>query len=70
MNSRRQVLYKSNRFAQEYTAQQKENFEKYLQGQIAKLGQFPIEDYQYMYEKMLLMYSNPLKNKLEAEGKA
>ena len=64
------ILYKSNRFAQEYTAQQKENFENYLQGQIAKLGQFPIEDYQYMYEKMLLMYSNPLKNKLEAEGKA
>ena len=64
------MLYKCNRFAEQYTAEQKENFEKYIQGQIAKLGEFSIEDYQFMHEKMLLMYSNPLKNKLEAQGKA
>ena len=64
------MLYKCNRFAEQYTAEQKENFEKYIQGQIAKMGEFSIEDYQFMHEKMLLMYSNPLKNKLEAEGKA
>lgn len=64
------MLYKYNRFANQYTSEQKENFENYIQGQIAKLGQFSIEDYQFMHEKMLLMYSNPLKNKLEAEGKA
>ena len=62
------MLYKENRFANEYTPEQKEDFEKYIQGQIAKLGEFAIEDYQFMREKMLLMYSNPLKNKLEAQG--
>jgi hypothetical protein len=62
------MLYKENRFANEYTPEQKENFEKYLQGQIAKLGEFSIEDYQFMQEKMLLMYSNPLKNQLAAKG--
>lgn len=62
------MLYKENRFANEYTPEQKENFEKYIQGQIAKLGEFSIEDYQFMQEKMLLMYSNPLKNQLAAQG--
>ena len=62
------MLYNENRFANEYTPEQKEDFEKYIQGQIAKLGEFAIEDYQFMREKMLLMYSNPLKNKLEAQG--
>ena len=61
------ALYDCTRFADRYTAEQKENFEKYIQGQIAKIGEFSIEDYQFMREKVLLMYSNPLKNQLEAQ---
>lgn len=57
------MLYKSDRYASEYTAEEKTRFEQYLQGQIAKLGDFTAEDYQFMFDKMLLMYSNPLKNK-------
>lgn len=59
-------LYDTQRFAGEYTAEQKAKFEQYLHGQITKLGNFSTDDYNYMYDKMLLMYSNPLKNKLEA----
>lgn len=62
------MLYKADRWSDQYTTEQKEKFEKYLHGQIAKLGEFTSDDFQFMYEKMLLMYSNPLKNKMTAEG--
>ena len=61
------LLHKSERFAQEYNAEKQEKFVKYLQGQITKLGEISTEDYQCVYETMLTMYSNPLKNKLAAE---
>ena len=61
------LLHKSNRFAQEYDDDKQDKFVKYLQGQIAKLGDISTEDYQCVYETMLIMYSNPLKNKLATE---
>ena len=59
-------LYKCDEFASKYSAEEKARFEEYLHKQIVKLGEFSAEDYQFMLDKMLLMYSNPLKNKLAA----
>lgn len=64
------LLYKTDRFAHEYDNEKREKVEQYIQGQISKLGEISHEDYQYVYETMLQMYSNPLKNKLEAERTA
>ncbi len=60
------MLYNSNQYTQQYTEQQKTAFEEYLHSQIAKLGPFAQEDYDTMKNTMLKMYSNPLKNKVEA----
>lgn len=62
------MLYSTDRFAQKYTAEEKAQFEKYLQSQIAKVGTFSEEDYKTMLNTMLLMYSNTLKNYLTATG--
>lgn len=60
-------LYNTDRFAQEYDTETQEKIEHYLQGQIKKLGELSAEDSQCIYNTMLQMYSNPLKNKLAAE---
>ncbi|MBR6749307.1 MAG: 1-acyl-sn-glycerol-3-phosphate acyltransferase [Bacteroidaceae bacterium] len=61
------TLYNTNRFAQQYNEDDKLGFEKYIQKQIAKLGNLSDEDAQTIRNTMLLMYSNTLKNKLAAE---
>ena len=65
--------FKTDRFKNEYTATDIEKFEKYIATQLAKVNKevdFTIteEDYDYMLEMMLVMYSNPLYNKLSATG--
>lgn len=59
-------LYNTNRFASMYSVEKKEKFEKYIAQQIARLGELSEDDYKYVHETMLLMYSNPLKNQLAA----
>lgn len=60
------ILNKSNRYEQEYTANEVAQFEEYLQKQILRVGTFDEADTQFMHEKMLIMYANPLINKIAA----
>lgn len=62
------LLKHSDRFASRYTVEQKEEAVKYLEKQLNKveLDDITAEERDYMMEMMLVMYSNPLKNKLKA----
>ena len=53
--------------ADHYTLQDKERFEQYLQGQLAKIT-LPNKDEAFLRERMLTMYANPLRNHLVACG--
>ena len=46
-----------------YTAEDKAVFEKYLQGQIARID-IPNKDEAFLRERMLTMYANPVRNSL------
>lgn len=46
-----------------YTAEDKAAFEKYLQGQIARID-IPNKDEEFLRERMLTMYANPARNSL------
>ncbi len=61
------ILFDNNQFAEQYTPQERVEFDQYLQGQIDKT-QIQINDLDraFMYNRMLQMYSNPLTNQLEA----
>lgn len=62
-------LHNTDRFATKYTDNQKLEFENYLNSQLDKITDLPdltVEERDYMYEMMLRMYANPLKNKLKA----
>ncbi len=50
-----------------YTTQDKDRFEQYLQGQLAKIT-LPNKDEVFLRERMLTMYANPLRNYLVACG--
>lgn len=59
-----------NRFVSNYTLQEVEDFENYIERQLSKVDDIPnvsSEDMQYMRDMMLTMYANPLKNKLLAD---
>lgn len=60
------ILNDSNTFSIHYTNEEKEHFEKYIAGQLAKI-ELPEKDTPFLYEKLLLMYANPLKNFLAAK---
>lgn len=62
------ALNGTTRFEKEYTADEKTQFEAYLQKQIARVAHLEGEDYAFVYERMLVMYANPLINKLASEG--
>ena len=55
----------STQYADHYTAADKQRFEDYLQGQMAKIT-LPEKDEPYLRERMLTMYANPLINHLAA----
>ena len=55
-------------YADHYTLQDKERFENYLQGQLAKI-KIPNKDEAFLRERMLTMYANPLRNYLTAHEK-
>jgi len=63
-------LHHTERFKEEYTDQQVDDFLEYIERQLDKvrLNDVSIHDRDYMREMMLVMYSNPLKNKLHASG--
>ena len=50
-------------YAGRYTAEDKAVFEKYLQGQIARID-IPNKDEAFLRERMLTMYANPARNSL------
>ena len=54
-------------FAEHYTAEDCERFDKYLQGQLDKID-IPNKDVEFLTERMLTMYANPLRNYLKARG--
>ncbi len=62
------LLNEERRFADKYTDQQVEAFKEYLKKQIAKIDLDYI-DFDFVWNKMLIMYSNALKNHLIAIGK-
>lgn len=59
------LLDKTGRFADKYTGEEKKKFSDYLQKQLGKI-ELPGKDEAFLYEKMLVMYANPLINYLEA----
>ncbi|MDD4593056.1 MAG: 1-acyl-sn-glycerol-3-phosphate acyltransferase [Parabacteroides sp.] len=60
------LLYNTNRFSGNYGAKDKEQFVKYLQGQLDKIV-LQNKDEDFLRTKILEMYSNPLKNHIENE---
>lgn len=56
-----------NRFADKYTAEDRNIFEQYINGQLAKID-LPNKDEGFLREKMLVMYANPVKNYLKTMG--
>jgi hypothetical protein len=59
------LLFGSDRFADSYSLMEKLDFEKYLSGQIDKID-LPDKDYDFLMEKLLQMYANPLINHLKS----
>ncbi len=53
-------------YADKYTLEEKEKFEGYIAGQLAKID-IPNKDEAYLRERLLTMYANPLKNYLAAQ---
>ena len=49
--------------SENYTAEERQRFEQYLDGQIAKIT-LPNKDEQFLRQTILTMYANPLRNKL------
>ncbi|MBQ1646541.1 MAG: 1-acyl-sn-glycerol-3-phosphate acyltransferase [Prevotella sp.] len=54
-------------YATHYTQEDKIRFENYLAGQLAKID-LPNKDEEYLMERMLTMYANPLRNWLKVKG--
>lgn len=57
------MLESNEAHAGRYTAENKAAFEKYLQGQIARID-IPNKDEAFLRERMLTMYANPARNSL------
>lgn len=49
-----------------YTQEDKQTFEHYLAGQLAKID-LPNKDEAFLRERILTMYANPARNKAKAE---
>lgn len=67
------MLHHSDFFSDRYSPAEKTNFEAYLRSQLEKVEvegkKLSDLDNSFMFEMMLNMYANPLKNKLQANGK-
>ena len=60
-------LEDTNSHASHYTEADKQRFEKYLQGQMAKI-QIPDKDEAFLRERLLTMYANPVRNYLKVKS--
>ena len=60
------LLENTEAYASEYTPEDKDRFEKYIAGQLAKI-QLPDKDEAFLKEKILAMYANPVRNFLAAK---
>lgn len=62
------ILHDSQRFIRKYSPEKKDEIVKYFNGQLDKveLPDITPEEREYMWQMMLTMYANPLKNKLRA----
>ena len=58
------MLNGNNGQSENYTAEERQRFEQYLDGQIAKIT-LPNKDEQFLRQTILTMYANPLRNKLK-----
>lgn len=58
------LLNGTHQFETHYSKDEKERFESYIQGQLDKI-ELENKDVPFLYEKLLLMYANPLKNHLK-----
>lgn len=63
------LLYKTDRFKEEgkYTEEDKQSFTDYINKQLQKV-EIKITDHDFLWEKMLIMYSNTLRNHLIVLG--
>jgi hypothetical protein len=61
-------LHEGELFSNRYSKHDKEVFEKYVNGQIAKI-QLPDPDVPFLRERILTMYANPVVNKMLADKK-
>lgn len=61
------ALLKTDAMSEHYSGEEKIIFERYVSTQIDKID-LPNKDVDFLYEKFLLMYANPLINYLEAIG--
>lgn len=61
------MLEHTSRFARKYTPEQKSGFEDYLESQLDKVDLCDItsEEREWMRERIVTMYANPLRNKLK-----
>lgn len=61
------MLEHTSRFARKYTPEQKSGFEDYLESQLDKVNLCDItsEEREWMRERIVTMYANPLRNKLK-----
>ena len=64
------LLFDNKDFAEHYTAEDEKEFRDYLNGQLDRIDDIPVNasDRNYMLKYMLQMYSNPLTNQLEAKN--
>ena len=60
------MLEETEAYTDQYTAEDKAKFEKYIQGQLAKID-LPNKDEAYLKERLLTMYANPVRNNLTAQ---
>ena len=59
------LLEGGNAFSSHYSQDEKKRFETYIAEQLDKI-ELPNKDVPFLYEKLLLMYANPLRNYLSA----
>ena len=61
------MLHDTNDYADHYTEADRATFEKYIDGQLAKIQNLPNPDMAFLRERILEMYANPAINQMNAK---
>ncbi len=61
------LLRATSEYASHYTASDRDAFEKYLNGQLAKIHDLDNPDYRFLRERILEMYANPAINQMRVK---